>query len=76
MDEHRDEIFSCLEDFKCLRTKTHKVIVSQDDAVHVELYDLVNDPDETTNIRDDNRDICGPLRSRIQARLTQAKGMR
>lgn len=76
VDEHRDQAFSCLDNFKCLRTKTHKVILSRNDRMCVELYDLVNDPNETTNVRDRKKDVCGPLRSRIQQRLTHAKGMR
>ena len=54
--------------------ETHTVIVNQNDCV--ELYDLVNDPDETTNIREGNSDIGGPLRSGIQKRLRDAKWLR
>lgn len=73
-EEHREDAFCVLRNFHCLRTKTHKVIVNHNDCV--ELYDLVDDPDETTNIRDGNSHIGGPLRNRIQERFTQAKWMR
>jgi choline-sulfatase len=73
-ERHRTDVFSALAGFQCLRSETHKVIVNQNDCV--ELYDLVNDPDETTNIREGNSDIGGPLRSRMQKRLTGAKWRR
>jgi len=73
-ERHRDDAFCCLEHFRCLRTETHKVVLNHNDCV--ECFDLVNDPDATTNVREGNSDIFGPLRSRIKQRLIEAKWMR
>jgi arylsulfatase len=73
-EKHREDAFCALAHFQCIRTETHKVINNYNDCI--ELYDLVNDPEETTNIIDGNSDIAGPLRNRIQKRLTEAKWLR
>jgi arylsulfatase len=73
-EKHRGDAFCALEQFRCIRTETHKVIENHNDCM--ELYDLVSDPEETTNVIDGNSDIVGPLRNRIQERLTEAKWLR
>ncbi|MBT3273721.1 MAG: sulfatase-like hydrolase/transferase, partial [Spirochaetales bacterium] len=72
-EKHREDTFCALAHFQCIRTETHKVINNFNDCV--ELYDLVKDPQETTNIIDGNSHI-GLLRDRIRERLTEAKWMR
>ena len=41
--------------FQCLRTRTRKAIVNHDDCI--ERYDLVNDPNESTNLVEGNSAI-------------------
>ena len=71
---HREDTYSALAQFGSTRTETHKLIDNYNDCV--ELYDLVNDPGETTNIIEGNGHIAGPLRDRIRERLTEAKWLR
>jgi len=73
-ETHREDAFCMRNHFQCLRTRTPKVIVNHNDCV--ERYDLVNDPNESTNIVGGNSATGGPLRSRIQQRLTEAKWRR
>ncbi len=70
VEKHKEETYSALAHFRCIRTRTHKLIENYNDCI--ELYDLENDPEETTNIIEGNSHIGGPLRSRIHARLTEA----
>ncbi len=57
---------------RSIRTRTHKY-VHRADGGHLELYDLVKDPDETTNLADDpdHREELRGLRKRLFAWFEQ-----
>ena len=72
-DEHREDSFSMMQNFMCIRTKTHKFINNQNDIP--ECYDLENDPDELTNLCGKS-DVVRDLRRRLSRRFTEAKSYR
>ncbi|MCD6365881.1 MAG: sulfatase-like hydrolase/transferase, partial [Planctomycetes bacterium] len=70
-DSHRPDALSVLRNFECLRTETHKLIVNHNDCV--ELYDLQQDPRETSNIAEANSEIVSKLRRRLRERIAEGK---
>lgn len=73
-DQHRDEAISVLDNFQCIRTATHKLIHNQNDRV--ELYDLVNDPHELTNIASDHAALVSELSGRLRRRMIEGQWLR
>lgn len=69
--EHREDIVTRLESFRCIRTKKYKFINNINDKS--ELYDLENDPCELNNIIDDNPEIARTLYMRILQRYMEGK---
>ena len=65
-DTHRDSQISFLENCGCIRTGTHKYVENVDDID--ELYDLRTDPNELTNLIDDQPDTVEAMRDRLRAR--------
>ena len=59
---------AALDNFRCLRTATHKYIHNHNDR-H-ELYDLEADPDELHNIAAEQPELATDLARRLRRRLT------
>ena len=72
--EHRTETVSAIRNFRCIRTRTHKLIQSYNDRV--ELYDLERDPDELHNIADEAPDLVRALSARLTRRFQEGKWLR
>jgi choline-sulfatase len=70
-DAHRSEGVSVIRNFQCIRTASHKLVVSANDTD--ELYDLETDPDELRNIAAEERAIVRDLRGRLTDRLAEGK---
>ena len=66
-DTHREDAVAALDNFRCLRTATHKYIHNHNDR-H-ELYDLEADPDELYNIADEQPELAVDLSRRLRRRL-------
>ncbi|MCY3770752.1 MAG: sulfatase-like hydrolase/transferase [Gemmatimonadetes bacterium] len=64
---HRQEGASALREFRLVRTAEHKLVVHH--TGEVELYDLVNDPDEQKNVAADRPDTVRDLRRRLRQRF-------
>ncbi|MCY4020138.1 MAG: sulfatase-like hydrolase/transferase [Chloroflexi bacterium] len=62
--EHRREIISVLKEFRCLRTDSYKFVDNGHDRA--ELYDLLNDPEESHNIAAENPARVAALRDRLE----------
>ncbi len=75
--EHRTETASVIENFRCIRTREHKLIMNYNDRF--ELYDLVNDPQERHNTVTERQDLFnelhGLLRERFWGGRNLPKGM-
>jgi choline-sulfatase len=67
--EGRDHIYTSMPGFHCIRTHEWKYIDNINDIV--ELYDLANDPDETTNIAEQRPEEIKRFRQLLQARRTR-----
>ena len=65
-ETHRSETVSRLGSFTCIRTHTHKLIDSSDGFI--ELYNLVEDPDELHNIAETEKKLVEELRSLMNSR--------
>ena len=66
-ENHRSETVSKLRKFSCIRTDTHKLI--EDSDGFIELYNLVEDPDELNNIADAEQQLVRELRTRMESRF-------
>ena len=66
-DTHRQDTVAALDNFRCIRTATHKYIQNYNDCD--ELYDLEQDPDELDNIAAAAPDMVGDLARRLHRRL-------
>jgi arylsulfatase len=73
-DQHRSDTISSMHNFRCIRTHTHKFIESYNDLP--ELYDLVADPNELTNIVGREPELVRSLRSRLSRRMNEGKWLR
>jgi choline-sulfatase len=73
-DTHRDCAVSHEHPYACIRTRTHKLIDTFENAL--ELYDLRDDPEELHNIAGDERGLCRELRGRLKERMTEGKWRR
>ena len=62
--EHRQVIVTALENFRCLRTATHKYVDNTDDMP--ELYDLENDPGEIRNVADEFPNLVSAMADRLK----------
>ncbi|MFW2499842.1 MULTISPECIES: sulfatase family protein [Clostridium] len=69
--EHREDIVTRLQQYRCIRTKKHKLIQNFNEKN--ELYDLENDPNELNNIIDENRGLEKQLLSRLIDRYMEGK---
>ena len=65
-DEHRNESVSAIDNFRCIRTRDHKLIWNYNDLA--ELYDLRSDPEELHNIAEANRELVQELSGRMLRR--------
>lgn len=68
---HRDSTVSQLENFKLIRTATHKLVRSIGDGI--ELYDLVNDPDEQHNVAAQQPDMVQQLQQKLNRRMLEGQ---
>ena len=66
-ETHHTETVSALQNFRCIRTATHKLIENYNDVT--ELYDLENDPSELHNIAESEREIARTLSGRLASRF-------
>ena len=66
-DTHRAETVAALQNFRCIRTATHKYIQNYNDID--ELYDLAKDPDELHNIAGDSPELVADCSRRLRQRL-------
>ena len=64
---HREEAASALREFRLVRTAERKLVAHH--TGEVELYDLVNDPDELENVAEDRPDEVAVLRRRLRRRF-------
>ena len=48
-----EHIFSSIDDFTCVRNEQYRFTIDNPSRTPCELFDLTNDPDETTNLVDD-----------------------
>ena len=67
---HRDAVVICQEPSRTIRTRTHKFshhVAGGQNAE--ELYDLDADPNETTNLIDENPTLAAKLRADLTARI-------
>ena len=63
---HRDAVTVCEEGSRSIRTRTHKYVHHVGDKWDThELYDLVNDPNETQNLVTADPDRAARLRARL-----------
>jgi len=72
--EHRSEAVSAIRQFRCIRTRTHKLIENFNDVP--ELYDLVRDPDELRNVAGEETELVQALRHRMVQRFLEGKRRR
>ena len=66
-DIHREETVAALQNFRCIRTATHKYIQNYNDID--ELYDLLRDPDELHNIVGESPNLIADFSRRLRRRL-------
>ena len=64
---HREEAASALWEFRLIRTAEHKLVAHH--TGEVELYDLVNDPDESDNVADEQPERVAALQRRLRRRF-------
>lgn len=69
--EHREDIVTRFQQYRCIRTKRYKFI--QNYGEKNELYDLENDPNELNNIVDENKDLQKQLMIRLVERYNEGK---
>ena len=65
-ESHRSETVSRLGSFTCIRTHSHKLIENSNGFL--ELYDLIEDPEELNNIADTEKTLVEELRSVMNSR--------
>ncbi len=73
-DAHRPATVASMRQYRCIRTRTHKFIASNNGVY--ELYDLVDDPDELKNVAADNPDLCRELNAQLLARFMEGEWRR
>ncbi len=71
---HREETVTSMQNFRAIRTATHKFIQNFNDRD--ELYDLVADPLEQHNLIDKEAVLADALNRRMTARMREGKGLR
>lgn len=64
---HRDDIVACEDNFRCIRNKRFKLIRNMNDIP--ELYDMVDDPDETRNVAAQYPEIVKELSAKLVRRF-------
>jgi choline-sulfatase len=74
MDAHRTETVSAIRNFRCIRTRTHKLVANDNDIV--ELYDLKDDPEELRNIAGDQPELVRTLTQQLAERFAEGKWLR
>ena len=67
-EQHRTETVSALQNFRCLRTATHKYIQNYNEID--ELYDLMQDPDELRNIAAEDPELTADLARQLRTRMS------
>ena len=72
--EHRVDVVSAMPNFRCIRTRTHKLILNYNACT--ECYDLGVDPDEQHNIARDQPGLVNDLRARLRDRFQEGKWLR
>jgi arylsulfatase A-like enzyme len=73
-DAHRTETVAALRGFRCVRTERYKYVENGNDVS--ELYDLVEDPDEMTNIAAGEPERCRELHGLMLERFREGKWKR
>jgi arylsulfatase len=70
-DSHRPNIVSRLEQFQCIRTERHKLILNMSGPN--ELYDLQADPHELNNRINEELDMARSMRETLKKRYQEGK---
>jgi choline-sulfatase len=71
---HRSDTVSAIRNFRCIRTRRHKLVENYNDVT--ELYDLSADPDELHNIADQERGLVRELSQRLRNRFQEGTWLR
>lgn len=72
--EHRTETVSAIRQFRCVRTREHKLIQNYNDGT--ELYDLREDTDELHNVAAENPETIRELAGKLGRRFCEGKWLR
>jgi choline-sulfatase len=74
VSNHRTEAVSAIRNWRCVRTRQHKLIENDNDLP--ELYDLAQDPDELDNIASQRPALVRELSARLRARFLEGRWLR
>lgn len=72
-EEHREDIVTRVQQYRCIRTKKYKFIQNFNEKN--ELYDLENDPNELSNIIDENKELQKQFMTRLFERYNEGAGL-
>ncbi len=72
--DHRSDTVSAIRNFRCIRTRTHKLIQNYGDAL--ELYELQEDPQEVHNVAEEQPEMAHKLRRRLNQRFIEGGNRR
>ncbi|MEC7868744.1 MAG: sulfatase-like hydrolase/transferase [Candidatus Poribacteria bacterium] len=70
-ETHREEVFSCLRHFRCVRTSQWKMIENVNGII--ELYNMETDPQELDNLAQQQKGTLQEMNQRIQERWLEGK---
>ena len=66
---HREDAFSCMQSYRCLRTSQWKLIANTNECD--ELYNVQEDPGERYNVADTYPDVVSQMSRRLRERWTE-----